>query len=103
MYPANRDDILKGLNDLVVCMEKLLSTSDNTSEQEMDEKALAVRFKLIKNIVYQVDNSLGDFQDLLDTMDYHQDDKYDEAFQLVNKVEELTVELIDFLRKHNQY
>lgn len=106
MYPANRDEILKGLNDLASCMEKMLNSSaQENAEQgkEPEAESLQVRFKLIKQIVYQVDNSLGDFQDMLDTMEYHQDEKLDETRQLVNKIEDLTSDLIDYLRKHNQY
>lgn len=106
MYPANRDEILKGLKDLVSCMEKMLNSSAEEEAQQDSEQiaeALNIRFKLIKQIVYQVDNSLGDFQDMLDTMEFHQDEHLTEARQLVNKVEELTAELINYLRRYNQY
>lgn len=103
MYPDNRDEILKGLNDLASCMEKMLSSSSAGDEDQIDPKALEIRFKLIKQIIFQVDNSLGDFQDMLDTMEYYQDEKYAEAKNLVNHLEDLTTDLVNYLRKHNQY
>lgn len=102
MYPANRDEILKGLKNLADCMEQLLKSA-HEQEIESDATKLELHFKLVKQIVFQVDNSLGDLQDLLDTMDYHQDEKLPEAKNLVNQVEELTTKLVDYLRKNNKY
>lgn len=112
MYPAGRDDILKGLENLISFMEKSLDAAiksdedpGNTQEisQEDKEKLMTVRFKLLKGVVMQVDNSLGDLQDLLDTMEYHQDEKLPDAKRLVNRLEEEASSIIDYLRRHNQY
>lgn len=112
MYPAGRDDILKSLEDLISFMDKSLDAAikleEDPSSQDVTpgsdlEKLMAVRFKILKGVVMQVDNSLGDLQDLLDTMDYHQDEKLPEAKRLVDRLEEGVSNIINYLRKHNQY
>lgn len=103
MYPDNKDDILKGLNNLATCMENMLKKASEMENEEIDPDAMVIHFKLVKQLIFQVDNSLGDIQDFLDTMEYYQDEKYAETKKLVIKVEDLTTELIAYLRKHNQY
>lgn len=73
------------------------------TEEELAAKALEIRFKLCKHIIMQVDSSLGDFQDMLDTMEYYQDEKYEEARRLVAELEDCTNALIAYLRQHNRY
>ena len=73
------------------------------TEEDLAAKALEIRFKLCKHIIMQVDSSLGDFQDMLDTMEYYQDEKYEEARRLVAELEDCTNALIAYLRQHNRY
>lgn len=73
------------------------------TEEDLAAKALEIRFKLCKHIIMQVDSSLGDFQDMLDTMEYYQDEKYEEARRLVAELEDCTNALIAYLRQYNRY
>lgn len=67
------------------------------------EKVLEVRMTLCKHIIMQVDGSLGDLHDLLDTMEYYQDEKLEQARRMVAELEDGTNELIAYLRAHNRY
>ena len=73
------------------------------TEEDLAAKALEIRFKLCKHIIMQVGSSLGDFQDMLDTMEYYQDETYEEARRLVAELEDCTNALIAYLRQHNRY
>ncbi len=64
---------------------------------------LEVRFKICKHVIMTVDNSMGSFHDMLDTMEYHQDEKYELAKKLVADLEECTAELVAYLRFHHRY
>lgn len=77
--------------------------NENELDAEKVAQALELRFKICKHIIMQVDNGLGDFRDMLDTMQYYNDDKYEEAQKLVDELEECTTDLIAYLRSHNHY
>lgn len=101
MYPENRDQIIAGLIQLNDTLTKLIQAKDK--ETEASEEALDVRCKAIKGMVMQVDNTLGEMRDMLDTMEYYQDEKFDEATRVVNELEENTSNLIEYLRSIGRY
>lgn len=77
--------------------------NDNGINTDKVAQALELRFKICKHIIMQVDNGLGDFRDMLDTMQYYNDERYEEAQKLVDELEECTTDLIAYLRLHNRY
>ncbi len=102
------DDIISGIEALVARINKMLHAVEQEAAETDAEKAptteqLELRFKLFKLVVMQVDNSMGDFHDLLDTMDYNQDKDYERARMLINELEDRTNDLIAYLRKHGKY
>ena len=66
MYPFNRDQIITGLNNLNDTLVKLLAGRGN--EEQTDPKMLEFRVKALKQVLMQVDNSLGELHDMLDTL-----------------------------------
>lgn len=77
---------------------------DATAEEKAPPvDPLEVRFKICKHVIMTVDNSMGSFHDMLDTMEYHQDEKYELAKKLVADLEECTAELVAYLRFHHRY
>lgn len=67
------------------------------------DKMLEVRMKLCQHVIMQVDSSLGDLHDMLDTMEYYQDEKFEQASRMVSELEDGTNALIAYLRAHNRY
>ena len=75
----------------------------DSAEKAPQVDPLEVRFKICKHVIMTVDNSMGSFHDMLDTMEYHQDEKYELAKKLVADLEECTAELVAYLRLHHRY
>ena len=101
MYPQNRDQILEGLIKLNETLGKMIAAKDKDSD--VSEEIIEVRVKAIRGIIMQVDNSLGELHDMLDTMEHYQDERHQEACKIVNELENSSNELIDYLRAKGKY
>ncbi|HIV54690.1 MAG TPA: hypothetical protein H9898_02780 [Candidatus Anaerobiospirillum stercoravium] len=101
MYPFNRDQIITGLNNLNDTLVKLLAGRGN--EEQTDPKMLEFRVKALKQVLMQVDNSLGELHDMLDTLEYHKDERYEEAAAVVRALEDNTAQVVEYLRSLGKY
>ena len=101
MYPQNRDQIIEGLNRRNDTLSRMIEARDKSDEVDAD--ILEVRVKAIKGIVMQVDNSLGELRDLLDTMEHYEDERHEETRRIVDQIEESTAELVNYLRTLGRY
>lgn len=101
MYPFDPDQIIAGLTKLNDTLVKLLSGRGN--EAETDPKILEIRIKTLKEVLMQIDNSLGELHDMLDTLDYHKDERYEEASKIVRELEDNTAQVVEYLRSLGKY
>lgn len=101
MYPQNRDQILEGLLKLNETLAKMIEAKDKDSE--VTEEIIEIRVKAIKGIIMQVDNSLGELHDMLDTMEHYEDERHGEACKIVDDLENSASELINYLRSLGKY
>lgn len=101
MYPFNRDQIITGLKNLNDTLVKLLAGRGN--EEQTDPKMLEFRVKALKQVLMQVDNSLGELHDMLDTLEYHKDERYEEAAAVVRALEDNTAQVVEYLRSLGKY
>ena len=101
MYPFNRGQIITGLNNLNDTLVKLLAGRGN--EEQTDPKMLEFRVKALKQVLMQVDNSLGELHDMLDTLEYHKDERYEEAAAVVRALEDNTAQVVEYLRSLGKY
>ena len=51
----------------------------------------------------QIDNSLGELHDMLDTLEYHQDERFNAASQAVTQLEDNTAQVVEYLRSLGKY
>lgn len=101
MYNLDRDKIMQALTQLNDIMDNVLKHKDEVSQ--LDPQILDIRVKTLKQVIMEVDNSMGDLRDLLDTLEYHQDERYEEASRLVNVLEDNTTAVIEYLRSLGRY
>lgn len=101
MYPENRDQILEGINKLNDTMSKIIASKDK--ETDVTPEVFDIRCKTIKQMIIEVDNSLGDLRDMLDTMEHYQDERYEESVKLINDLENNAAILVDYLRSVGKY
>ncbi len=101
MYPFDLDQIIAGVNTLNDTLTKLLAGRE--SEAQADPKFLEVRVKTLKQVLMQIDNSLGELHDMLDTLEYHQDERFTAASQAVTKLEDNTAQVVEYLRSLGKY
>ncbi len=101
MYPFDPDKIVAGVNTLNDTLVKLLS--GRGQEEDTDPKFLEVRVKTLKQVLMQIDNSLGELHDLLDTLEYHQDERYEAAAQAIRALEDNTAQVVEYLRSLGKY
>ncbi len=74
MYTGNHEQILEKIATLNETLAKMIAAADK--DADVDPKVLDIRCKTIKQMIMEVDNSLGDLHDMLDTMQEYDEENW---------------------------
>lgn len=101
MYTGNHEQILEKIATLNETLSKMIAAADK--DADVDPKVLDIRCKTIKQMIMEVDNSLGDLHDILDTMQEYDEENWPKGVKLVDELESNTQKLVEYLRSIGKY
>lgn len=97
------DAMLKDVVGLNNYLNQINKSKLKLDKNDADQERYKIQIKLFKEIIFITDNFFGDLHDLLDTLEYYGDERYDSVFKQVNELEDNITELVEYLRSIGEY